>query len=457
MSKATSIKKENLKITLGPLVLDKKLTSGFKEWGTFKDSLRAPIHRWFTYPAGFSYKAVIASFEAHSIENGHVVYDPFMGSATTNLVAKSLGINSYGVEAHPFVFKIAKTKMQWDLQEHELANSLEKINARVKIRRKEQKETIKDLRNIFPELILKCYDSKVLADLFQIRESIVAIKTSATVKDILFVALVALLREVSSAATGWPYIAPKKAKTSSFGKDALVEFSKIALSMGSDIDEVKKSASIHSGKSWHKIFNEDSRNTQKLIPKHSVDHVFTSPPYLNNFDYADRTRLEMYFFGEAKTWGDLSRKVRAKLITSATTQISRNDPQYALSSELKKIAPTIYNRIELSVGELEIVRKTKGGKKSYDHLVSGYFNDMFKIIKEIFRVLKPGKTAVLVLGDSAPYGVHVPTEEILGQIGCAVGFKHYTTQQLRTRGEKWKGNTQRHHISLKESILTLYK
>ena len=28
------------------------------EWGTFKDSLRAPVHNWFTYPAGFSYKAV---------------------------------------------------------------------------------------------------------------------------------------------------------------------------------------------------------------------------------------------------------------------------------------------------------------------------------------------------------------------------------------------------------------
>jgi hypothetical protein len=26
--------------------------------GTFQDNLRAPIHRWFKYPAGFSYKLV---------------------------------------------------------------------------------------------------------------------------------------------------------------------------------------------------------------------------------------------------------------------------------------------------------------------------------------------------------------------------------------------------------------
>ena len=29
-------------------------TPDASEWGTFKDSLRAPVHRWFTYPAGFA-------------------------------------------------------------------------------------------------------------------------------------------------------------------------------------------------------------------------------------------------------------------------------------------------------------------------------------------------------------------------------------------------------------------
>jgi hypothetical protein len=33
-----------------------------QEWGTFKESLSAPIQSWFTYPAGFSCKAVEASF-----------------------------------------------------------------------------------------------------------------------------------------------------------------------------------------------------------------------------------------------------------------------------------------------------------------------------------------------------------------------------------------------------------
>jgi DNA modification methylase len=436
----------------------KDIPSKTQEWGTFRDSLRAPIHKWFTYPAGFSYKAVEASFAMHGVKHGQLVYDPFMGTATTNLVAKTFGINSYGVEAHPFVFRIARTKMYWDVIQSSLAKTLEKIELSVNIRRNHNNGNFgMRLKKSFPELILKCYEENILGDLFFIREAIANTKTTPAINDILYVGLAALLREVSSAATGWPYIAPKKKKTTSLNKNALVEFSRIILSMGQDIETVRSEASPYSEGSCHKLFNADSRYTQKLIPSHSVDHVFTSPPYLNNFDYADRTRLELYFFGEAKTWGDISNNIRTKLITSATTQISRNDPKYILSKDIQKKAPIVYVALTKAINELGKVRLVKGGKKSYDHLVSGYFNDMFLVIGEVFRVLKSGKTAVFILGDSAPYGVHIPTEELLGKIGCAHGFKRYTTQQLRTRGDKWRGNTQRHHVALRESILTLYK
>ena len=64
---------------------------------------------------------------------------------------------------------------------------------------------------------------------------------------------------------------------------------------------------------------------------------------------------------------------------------------------------------------------------------------------------------MLVLGDSAPYSVHIPTEEIVGRLAVAVGFSTYEIEQLRTRGGKWGHNTQRHKVPLKESILTIAK
>ena len=111
----------------------------------------------------------------------------------------------------------------------------------------------------------------------------------------------------------------------------------------------------------------------------------------------------------------------------------------------------------LAVQKLSELRLTKGGRKSYDLLTIGYFNDLYQILKDNFRVLQPNSTAKYILGDSAPYGVHIPTDELIGRIGCKIGFNRYEIEELRTRGGKWKDNPQRHNIALRETIVTLYK
>jgi len=429
-----------------------------KEWGTFKDSLRAPIHRWFTYPAGFSYKAVEYSLKTYGITKGQTVYDPFMGSGTTNLVAKTLGINSCGVEAHPFVFEIAQAKLDWGINPVEINNALTKIEEEVRVRKPiMSKSAHAILEKEFPELILKCYSDTTLLELLIIRDALVSLPLSRNSYRFLFVGLTSLLRQVSSAATGWPYIAPNKNKVSSNGKIPIVEYKKCISGMIEDV----KLAIAKANPSWteaeHHYYNDDCRNTIGLIADKSIDHIFTSPPYLNNFDYADRTRLELYFFGQAKTWGDITETIRTKLITSATTQISRNDPRYIISSELQMVCPEVFTVLEIATKELSIRRKLKGGKKSYDLLVSGYFNDMYLSIKDSFRVLKNGGVAIYVLGDSAPYGVHVPTDEIIGKIGVNLGFSQYKILPLRERGGKWPNNPQRHKVKLTESVVILNK
>ena len=433
----------------------KKIVS---EWGTFKDSLKAPVHRWFTYPAGFSYKAVAHSIERCEIIAGHTIYDPFMGSGTTNLVAKTLGINSYGVEAHPFVFQIAKAKLDWTIQREEalsaLKNIREKLPSKVKSLNSTQGFVIEDQ---FPELIAKCYESKTLMDLFVLREIILNYDMRDSLRTFFRAVVTALLREISIAATGWPYIAPKKKKATSVDKDVLTEFSILVRRMVDDIEEIKLISNDLHQQSWHILINGDSRNTEEHIPNESVDFVFTSPPYLNNFDYADRTRLEMYFWGEASSWRDISQRVRTKLMTSATTQIVRSDPKYKISDELRLECPDVASFIEIAAGELSERRKTKGGKKSYDLMVTGYFNDIHQIIKDVYRVLKPNTNALFVLGDSAPYSVHIPTDDLIGKIALGVGFSEYDIEILRTRGGKWKANPQRHSVALREAIVVLRK
>ncbi|MEW9150208.1 hypothetical protein AB2762_06910 [Acinetobacter indicus] len=61
-----------------------------------------------------------------------------------------------------------------------------------------------------------------------------------------------------------------------------------------------------------------------------------------------------------------SANIRTKLMTSATTQISRTDPRYILSEEMKSVSPKVYDFILDAQQKLDELRKVKSGKKSYD-------------------------------------------------------------------------------------------
>ena len=56
-------------------------------YGSFRDSLRAPVHRWFTYPAGYSHKLVESKIRQYGLKRGDWIADPFLGTGTTSLSA----------------------------------------------------------------------------------------------------------------------------------------------------------------------------------------------------------------------------------------------------------------------------------------------------------------------------------------------------------------------------------
>src|SRR3989442_8447904 len=92
---------------------DEIYNSASDRTSTFIDNMKLPIHRWFRYSAGFSadwVKAVIQTFQS---SEEIVLFDPFVGSGTTLLAAQECGIKSIGLEAHPFVARIARAKTSW--------------------------------------------------------------------------------------------------------------------------------------------------------------------------------------------------------------------------------------------------------------------------------------------------------------------------------------------------------
>ncbi len=420
------------------------------EYGSFKDSLKAPIHRWFTYPAGYSYKLVESSFNRYGIDVGDWVADPFLGTGTTSLTAKFNGINSVGVEAHPYVHRIAVTKMSTNLDTVALGDTASMILERVPYEDPTVSRAID-----YPELIYKCFTESVLQSLSVIRQEIAETAKDSKERDFFDLALASTLRQVTTAGAGWPYIAPSKHGRRRVQRDPIVEFQR---AVNNQIADLNYFQSLRVPSSVHRVVCDSGENITAHVPFESVDLIVTSPPYLNNYDYADRTRLETYFLGIYKSWGEITARVRDKLMTSATTQVRTGSMQHIVGiPTVKEKAPQTFDYLSPRIEQLSQIRRAKAGRKTYDFMVAGYFEDMLRIIRQCHRVLKPGASCVIVIGDSAPYGIHIETEQVIGLMAVELGFSDFSVEVLRERGSKWANNSQRHSVQLKESILTITK
>ena len=425
------------------------LKEAARNYGSFQDSLKAPVHRWFTYPAGYSYKLVEAKIKESKLSDQSYIADPFVGTGTTSLTAKMLGISSIGVEAHPFVYWVAKTKLSLNHDIPALTKDIEKVLNTA--------QSIEDayIDNAWPPLIYKCFSEENLKKLFALRKAILEFDSDPQIVDFLRLALTSTLRTVTTAGAGWPYIAPSRYAKRQVQRDAFYEFAKTCRSM---VGDVQYAQLMDVPASCHKLVNGDARKFDDYCDPASVDLILTSPPYLNNYDYADRTRLETYFWGIYNSWGEITREVRDHLIIAATTQIRLTQMSSVLQCpNVKQVNTEVHSDLMDIISRLSKLRMSKAGKKTYNVMVAGYFEDMLKVIKAAYRVLKPGGHFILVLGDSAPYGVHVPTDEIIGKLSKSVGFSDAKIEVLRARGDKWAHNTQRHKVPLRESILTVLK
>jgi hypothetical protein len=205
----------------------------------------------------------------------------------------------------------------------------------------------------------------------------------------------------------------------------------------------------HNLVSYAKIHCSDARQCHKVIEK-KVDLVITSPPYANNYDYADSTRFEMSFWGEIKSWGDLHGSIRKKLIVSSAQHASLEKLSLEFLLEAEELKP-IQEELAEVCKKLASERLNHGGKKHYHTMVAAYFLDMAKVWLSLRHVCKEKAQICCVIGDSAPYGIHVPVNRWLGELAINAGFDFYTFDKLRDRNVKWKNR--KHDFPLHEGIL----
>lgn len=403
--------------------------------GSFVDNMKLPVHRWFRFSAGFSADWVSAEIrEAKRITDEVRIFDPFAGSGTTLLCGEQNDCTALGVEAHPFVARVAAAK----LAHRKGASAFLPLARDVLGRAKRLSPSLER----YPPLIRKCFSDEALAGLDSLRGAVQGILDGSPESELVWLALVSVLRTVSHVGTApWQYVLPNKRKRNSL--DPRDAFQTMAEMMSTDM------ASMRANGPEPQLIRGDARDCEN-VPAGFATLVITSPPYANNYDYADATRLEMTFMGEIEGWADLQESVRRFLVRSCSQHVTERTVALERVLAEEQLGP-IRDELAAATAELGAVRLSRGGRKNYHLMAACYFSDMALVWRSLRRVCAPEARACFVIGDSAPYGVYLPVVQWMGALAVAAGFRSWSFEKIRDRNTKWKNR--KHRVPLLEGHL----
>lgn len=404
---------------------------------TFADNMSLPIHKWYRYTAGFSAVWVNKLIREQKAIGRTRVIDPFAGSGTVLLESEFEGVESYGIESHPYIYRIAKAKLNWNFPAERF-----KTEALALLRMAKKKIITK---TEFPKLIASCYPLDIIHKLEALKQTALETEQTEEMKNFNWFIITSILRIASPVGTAqWQYIQPNKTKARVI--DPFVAFETKVNDMYLDM---RRTQNRFMNVVNSIMLNEDARNIQS-IPNSWGDLVITSPPYANNYDYADATRLEMTFWGDIKGWADLQDNVRKHLVRACTQHVSKLGDEIDSILSNPRLKP-IQSELREVYETLKLERLKHGGKKNYHFMIAAYFTDLADVFHSLRKVTSEDALMCFVIGDSAPYGIYVPVDEWLGELAISAGFSNYTFEKLRDRNTKWKNR--KHKVPLHEGRL----
>lgn len=379
-------------------------------------------HNFHSFPAKFPPQLPF-QFIKDLTEPGDVVLDPMMGSGTTVLEAFLAGRKGIGFDIDPLAVMISKVKTT-PLKQEELIRQCRKIL-------KDAKNQINQKTNKLKKILLNRWDLKTkqfidywFAQEIQLELLALVLQISQvenvdirTFFELAFSAIIITKSGGVSLALDLAHTRPHKAKIVFSRNGGIIsgegldenKFPRIRLltkKLRSPIEEFEKRCirnieGLINGSSALTIPGVKFGNAQKLpLESKSVDLIVTSPPYASNaIDYMRAHKFSLVWFGYQIEELCLKRKeyIGSEVMANIDYEIL-SDFASKIVTDISKLDP-------------------KRGK-----VLHRYYSEMTRTLKEIYRVLKRGKAAIVVVGNSIMRGKDTETQNCLADIGRNIGF-----------------------------------
>lgn len=410
-----------------------------------------PIHQWFSFKEGFSAELFGWVTEVYGLEVStyqHIL-DPFCGVATSLLSAQlnlpvSADTQLWGVEQNPFIRFVANTKLNWFAYDVErIAGLLPKLAAPLSTRESAQLEipVLSTIRNP------KVFSETTCRQLIGYRRRIERYCADSVERDFFVLGWSAIIERVSGVRRDGRALRFVEKKDVPTVRKALRRQWSLMLN---DLKTVREN-----GKTWDpdgparaRVIGGDGRSLDGLgLANDSVDLIVYSPPYLNNIDYTEVYKLELWFNGFVKDY-DAFRGLRLKTFRSHP---SVKFPETATLDGFPIVGKAQVLR--------ELLLETLPDNKDHvwrERLFRAYFDDLLLSLTKQFRLLKPGALAVCVVGNSMhgnrAQPIVVATDLFVAALAELAGFEVVQLQVTRLLRRRDPGNG-----LMRETVVVLRK
>ncbi|MCT1763992.1 site-specific DNA-methyltransferase [Staphylococcus epidermidis] len=398
-----------------------------------------PRQSWYRYKEGYSLDLIKKIICDYKIEEEGVILDPFLGSGTTVMAANSLGKKGIGFEVNPFSFFLSKCKLSnyTNEQVNLFRTSFIKIINKAKLVNNQVSE--------LPKLSIsdKVFNKNIESFFMTIKYEINNADIDNEVKNLLLLGWLSTLEAISTYRKAGNGL--KIRKTFKNVYDTIEKVEEILLKQ---YNKMYKDLKNDNNKYNVELYNNSALNLSKFIESESIEGVIFSPPYANAFDYTEIYKLELWFGGFVNEYKDL-KYLRNNSLRSHLNglTIKQNIDDVGL--------PTLYELDCL----LELLISKDLWNKKIPLMLRLYFGQMYHLLEEVYKSLKPEGYCAIIVGNSSYGGIIFPTDLLLAKYAEKIGFevdKIEVDRYIITSSQQYK-LTSKMKKYLRESVVCLKK